>query len=384
MKVKYLAVFDGNPSSGVTRKLMAQTRALKSSGISADLVLLGRDLPEDIAHQAELFPLTAPPYRNSMEKIWFLKDAAKAVEKYCSECDIVYFRGLLPSPFLVKALVKPRRAKVVFEIQSIEEMEARMIKARSMYWMTRLFAGSVLRHCDGIVGVTDEITGYYRTLSGKPGLFCATVGNGISVGDVPIRNAPDFRDGKLELLCVGKIAGWHGIDRLVRGMAKNREQKITLHIAGVGAGIEELKNMISDLGLENNVIFHGFKTGIDLDELFDKCHIAAGSLAIHRKGLSETSELKVREYCARGIPFFCSAEDGDFPPDLSYRLKVPSEEDPIDVKELADFAEKTAADKKHPLIMRNHASLHLDWTAKMERLASFFNEVIQKGRRTRA
>lgn len=382
MKVKYLAVFDGNPSSGVTRKLMAQTRALKSAGISADLVLLGRDLPADIERQAELFLLSAPPYKNSMEKIWFLKDAAKAVEKYCSECDIVYFRGLLPSPFLVKALVKARRAKVVFEIQSIEELEARLNRSLERYWMTRLFAGPVLRHCEGIVGVTDEITGYYRTLSRKPGLFCATVGNGISVGDVPMRKAPAFTGGKLDLLCVGKIAEWHGIDRLVRGMAKNSEQKITLHISGAGTEIVKLKNMISDLGLENNVIFHGFKSGIELDVLFDKCHIAAGSLAIHRKGLSETSELKVREYCARGIPFFCSAADGDFPSDLPYRLKITPGEDPIDVKELADFAAKTAADKKHPLIMSNYASLHLDWTVKMERLATFFNEVIEKGQRT--
>jgi len=371
MKVKYLAVFDGNSSSGVTRKLMAQTRALESAGISADLVLLAREIPADIAHQAELFPLTAPPYRNSMEKIWFLKDAAKAIEKYCSECDIVYFRGLLPSPFLVNALMKARRAKVVFEIQSIEEMEARMIKARSRYWMTRLFAGSVLRHCDGIVGVTDEITSYYRTLSGKPGLFCATVGNGISVGDVPIRNAPDFRDGKLELLCVGKIAGWHGIDRLVRGMAKNREQKITLHIAGVGAGIEELKNMISDLGLENNVIFHGFKTGIDLDELFDKCHIAAGSLAIHRKGLSETSELKVREYCARGIPFINSASDKDFPPDFSYRIQIPSGEGPVDIGTVRAFAKEVLKGEDHPSTMRSFALENLDWKVKIKEIAGF-------------
>jgi len=372
MKVKYLAVFDGNLSSGVTRKLMAQTRALKSTGINADLVLLGKDLPADIAHQAELFPLTAPPYRNSMEKIWFLKDAAEAVEKYCSECDIVYFRGLLPSPFLVKTLVKARRAKVVFEIQSIEELEARLNRSLGRYWMTRFFAGSVLRHCDGIVGVTDEITSYYRTLSGKPGLFCATVGNGISVGDVPMRKAPAFTGRKLDLLCVGKIAEWHGIDRLVRGMAADGEIDARLNIVGEGKGLQALQVMTRKFGLEEKVIFHGFKTGGQLDDLFDRCHVGIGSLGIHRKGIYETSELKAREYCARGIPFINSAEDRDFPAEFRYRLQVPANEDQIEMGIVKTFAETALRDMDHPSVMRDLALRNLDWTVRMKELAGFF------------
>lgn len=376
MKVKYLAVFDGNSSSGVTKKLIAQTEALKSAGESADLVLLARELPPDLKHRAELFPLKAPPYRNSMEKIWFLKDVAKAVEKCCSECDIVYFRGLLPSHFLVNALMKARSAKVVFEIQSIEELEARMNKSRSRYWMSRIFAGPVLRLCDGIVGVTDEITNHYRKLSRKPGIFCTTVGNGISVRDVPMRKAPTFTGGKLDLLCVGKIAEWHGIDRLINGMATSNTKNIRLHIVGEGKGMNSLIEITKSLGLEECVIFHGFKTGVELDNLFDKCHIGIGSLGIHRKGLAETSELKAREYCARGIPFINSASDKDFPPDFIYRLQIPSGEGPVDIGSLRAFAKEVLKEEDNPSTMRSFALENLDWKVKMNKIAGFFQVLL--------
>jgi hypothetical protein len=45
------------------------------------------------------------------------------------------------------------------------------------------------------------------------------------------------------------------------------------------------------LGISDRVVFHGFTTGKALDALFDRCHIAVGSLGIHRKGLTQTSEL---------------------------------------------------------------------------------------------
>lgn len=372
MRVKYLAVYDGKPGTGVTRKILSQALALNLNGVSTDLVLLSRDTPLELKNKVESFTLKTPPYKNTLEKISFLRGIAQAVRKYSNECDIIYFRGLLPSPFLSHELASRRKAKVVFEIQSIEELEARLNKSLGRYWMTRFFAGSVLRHCDGIVGVTDEITSYYRTLSGKPGLFCATVGNGISVGDVPMRKAPAFTGRKLDLLCVGKIAEWHGIDRLVRGMAADGEIDARLNIVGEGKGLQALQVMTRKFGLEEKVIFHGFKTGGQLDDLFDRCHVGIGSLGIHRKGIYETSELKAREYCARGIPFINSAEDRDFPAEFRYRLQVPANEDQIEMGIVKAFAETALRDMDHPSVMRDLALRNLDWTVRMKELAGFF------------
>jgi len=126
------------------------------------------------------------------------------------------------------------------------------------------------------------------------------------------------------------------------------------------------------------VLFHGFKTDKELDKLFDKCHIAVGSLGIHRLNLKHGSVLKVREYCARGIPFIYSAIDPDFPESFPYRLKVPANENPIEIPSVVEFAGKVLLDQEHSEKMRRHAEENLDWSIKMKRLFEFIKQIIKE------
>jgi glycosyltransferase involved in cell wall biosynthesis len=50
---------------------------------------------------------------------------------------------------------------------------------------------------------------------------------------------------------------------------------------GNGKEIPNLKKLVDNLHLSKQVIFHGFKTGDELDSLFNSCHIAVGSLGLH-------------------------------------------------------------------------------------------------------
>ena len=151
--------------------------------------------------------------------------------------------------------------------------------------------------------------------SGKLNKPHITIGNGLDVNSVPIRIAKPYVDTELELhiLCVANVSKWHGLDRLLKGMATYCSNTcIIFHIAGEGAQIPLLKQLVEKLNLQDSVIFHGFKTGDELDTLFNSCHIAVGSLGIHRIGLNEASILKAREYCARGIPYIIACADRIF------------------------------------------------------------------------
>jgi hypothetical protein len=137
--------------------------------------------------------------------------------------------------------------------------------------------------------------------------------------------------------------------------------------------------MADELGIRNSVIFHGFKTGEDLDRLFDQCHIAVGSLGIYRKGLSQTSELKAREYCARGIPSVIACQDPDFPDEYPYVLHVPANDAPISIEQVLAFAQEICTDPGHPAKMRSYARDHLDWAAKMQKLKTFLETIVKSG-----
>ena len=182
---------------------------------------------------------------------------------------------------------------------------------------------------------------------------------------------------ELHLLCVANVSRWHGLDRLLRGLGSYRgPTRITLHIAGNGSEVSSLKKIIDELGIKGQVIFHGFTTGKDLDDLFTTCHIAVGSLGLHRIGLTEASILKAREYCARGIPYIIACKDPDFPNDFSYIQKVPADESPVSIESIIDFAQRVSEDTGHPMKMREYAVGHLDWSVKMKILKAFLETLV--------
>ena len=128
--------------------------------------------------------------------------------------------------------------------------------------------------------------------------------------------------------------------------------------------------------MKEKVIFHGFVSGKALDTLFDECHVAIGSIGLHRIGLNEASVLKHREYCARGIPFIIECSDFDFPNDFPYFYKVPADETPISIDDIFHFTRLVFSDSDHPHKMHDYAMKYLDWSIKMKNLKLFLEDLI--------
>ena len=76
--------------------------------------------------------------------------------------------------------------------------------------------------------------------------------------------------------------------------------------------------------------------GQELDELFEECDFAIGSLARHRSKITHIKTLKNREYAARGIPFIYSEIDEDFET-MPYILKAPADESAVDINHIISF-----------------------------------------------
>jgi hypothetical protein len=70
--------------------------------------------------------------------------------------------------------------------------------------------------------------------------------------------------------------------------------------------------------------------------------VAIGPLALHRKGLTEASALKVAEYLAYGIPVILANAEAAFPDGAPFLLEIPNTEDNVDVSrdELRAFVER--------------------------------------------
>jgi glycosyltransferase involved in cell wall biosynthesis len=377
--------FDTTPQSGVLKKVYSQTQALRKEGIDAYLVII------------QLFPIDN--IQRSWTKIYFLSKKRKQtfldwlmilykVRKiFCDELknlkddDIVYFRGF-GMPILLyplNFLIGNHKGHLISEHQTIELNEFKLIKQYPIY-LTALFFSKLLRkRIDAFVSVTDEITKYQIKISDNPKKPHITIGNGIDVQSVPLRQIPDISNQEINLLCTANVNRWHGLDRLLKGIASYRGPTfITLHIAGDGPELIYLKELTKNLEISDKVLFHGFQSGSDLDNLFNQCHLGVGSLGIHRKGLTQTSELKAREYCARGIPYIIACSDPDFPDNYPYILHIPPDESPVNIEQLIQFAQYVYSDPNHPRKMREFASKYLDWSVKMKTLKAFFKTFIEK------
>lgn len=390
MRVTYIAKTpDKEINSGVNKKLISQTKELIAIGVDAKLILIGkmntreRKLPNFISTKS----ITIVPWWNIKGRVNNFLKIRKIIRRSIissSYNEIIYLRYLSPlACFQIKFLKPFRDCIIVLEHQTMEIKEFKLNKyhvGKSIYYVNifieHIFGKSIRRNSDAVIGVTNEITQYQLEIIkdfNKPNI---TSGNGFEVESVLTRKPPQFKN-ELHLLIVAYTNRWHGLDRLLRGIAAySGTPDVMLHIAGDGSELPHLQKLTNELGIGNRVIFHGFTTGKDLDDLFNTCHIAVGSLGIHRKGLTQTSELKVREYCARGIPWIIACKDPDFPEDFPYIHRIPADESPVNMDEVVKFAEKACSDPDHPVKMRSYAFEHLDWSVKMKKLKTFLEALV--------
>ena len=382
MRLFYVASID-NKVDGVNKKILAQFKVLSEMIFDSELILFIKGAPSNelrdqlnYLQSAQIEIVDTSSFGRLLArrtKMELLMKKAKVV----SGNGFFYFRYPLADRAFLKVIkaIKKGGGMAVTEHQSIESRELLSNRRFVLFLIEFLYAKRVRKEMSGFVCVTREIADHQLARSGnyrKPYLIN---GNGIDVDSVHVRTPPEYDGKNLDLLCVAQVAKWHGLDRLIRGMAEYKGNvDVRLHIAGDGSEVPNLKRLVADLKLENSVIFHGFNTGKGLDEFFDMCHIAVGSLAIHRAGSG--SPLKSKEYCARGIPFVDSVNDEDFDGTFPFRLKLDSNEDPIDIEKMILFAESTLSDTYHAEKMRRYAQDRLDWSIKMKRLKDFFEEIV--------
>ncbi len=143
-------------------------------------------------------------------------------------------------------------------------------------------------------------------------------------------------DRTIRLTCVANFTYWHGLDRLIKGIKEYKgDYKVVLNLVGGGKEIDNLKELSKR---DSRIVFHGSKSGKELDDIFDNTDIAVDALGRHRSGVYYNSSLKGKEYSARGVPSISAVktELDDFEK-YKYYLKLPETDEPINISEIVKF-----------------------------------------------
>jgi hypothetical protein len=296
----------------------------------------------------------------------------KSIIKYVTDnkIDFVYSRSFHnANPFTINMFhqFKKHGIKTVIEIPTYpydHEYAGMLLKDKIELFVDKMYRKKLAKETDAIVTFTnDNIIFGQRTIR---------ISNGIEFESIALKQNINDTSEQINFITVAEVHYWHGFDRFIHGIGeyyKNGGNKeIYFHIIGGIANSDMngteyapgLKNLIEKYNIGKHVIFHGPKFGKELDDIFEECDFAIGSLARHRCGIENIKTLKNREYAARGIPFVYSELDDDFD-NMPYVLKVPADESYIDIKSVISFY---GGLKLSPKEIRNTITI-LSWTNQM-------------------
>ncbi len=164
---------------------------------------------------------------------------------------------------------------------------------------------------------------------------------------------------EIHLISVANEQPYHGYDRIIKGIAESKNEKVYLHL--VGKMSSETVKLVSKLGVENQVILHGYQSGEALNKIYSQCNIGVGPLAPHRIGGKEGTGIKTKEYFAIGLPYFYAGQELLVPDDYPYVLKMQSDESPININTVVAFYNKIKNDSSMQENMREFAKEHYSW-----------------------
>ena len=344
MKILFLVYHGFSEESGISKKIHYQVKGLRQNGHEVHLCYYDFDsrghrcryVDDKVIADYGMGAIAALRSRTQLDCIYY----------YCIDngIEMVYARSFMnASPVLVRLFRKLNKQdiKCVTEIPTYpydQEFKGYPLKYKIPLYIDKIFRRALAAQMEAIVTFSNE-----ENIFGKRTI---RISNGIDLDSIPLHNPKKQQD--IHLIAVAEIHYWHGFDRLVSGLGEYYKsnpngRKVYFHVVGweddrgtTSNGYLTVEQMARKYGIEKYVINHGKLFGDKLDEVFNQCVFAIGSLGRHRSGITEIKTLKNREYAARGISFIYSENDSDFD-DKPYIIKAPADESPVNIKKILEY-----------------------------------------------
>ena len=330
---------------------------------------------DDILLKKNYFYYKKLGFINSIFEYYYLYKYSRSILEKSNSIDYIYMR-YMPYSIGMKKLYKIcGKFNFIVEMSThpiLNEVNMEKNKLKRIYFKLSI---SALHRYSKYVTIFTLIGKKQDSYFNRPSI---NISNGTDTIGVSKWTKEQNINKDVHLIGVANLAKWHGYDRLIAGMENYYKNQISdldifFHIVGRdGDGsLVELKKYINKSIIKQNVIFENEKYGNGLDQLFDKCDFAIGSLGMHRINLPSGSTLKTKEYLSRGIPFIIGYEELSIPQELGFYYKVAGDESAIDIKSVLEFAKNCNKTDQ----MREFASMNLSWESQFKKIFNYVEEV---------
>lgn len=357
MRILFLVYHGFSEHSGISKKIHYQVKGLRENG--HDVHLCYYDFSPEGHRCRYVNGQVIKDYGSGMVAAIRQRIGYDSIYDYCKkhQIELVYARCFQnANPWLIRFFKRLRKAGIhaVTEIPTYpydQEFRNFEWKMRMGLKMDQLFRNNLYQQMDAVVTFSDakEIFGQ-RTIN---------ISNGVDFDSIPLHNfhlsstseaisSITTFNSQLHLIGVAEVHPWHAFDRVIAGIGEyyrkfkvqsSKFKDVYFHIVG---GVHpyhmehDFQPLIEKYAIQEKIIFHGTLFGQELDNVFNQCQFAIGSLGRHRSGIITIKTLKNREYATRGLPFIYSEQDSDFD-SQPYVLKAPADESPINIQKIVDF-----------------------------------------------
>lgn len=375
MKILFLVYHGFSEYSGISKKINYQVKGLRENG--HDVRLCYYDFSPKGHRCRYVDDAVIKDYGKGVLAAIRQRLEYDSIYDYCiaNGIEFVYARCFHnANPWLIRFFKRLHRAGIhaVTEIPTYpydqEFSNTAYWNMKFGFWIDKRFRHRLYAQMDAVVTFSDatEIFGQ-RTIN---------ISNGVDFDSIPIHQPIKVtQQSQIHLIGVAEVHFWHGYDRLISGLGEyyrhGGQRQVVFHVVG-GVAPSYMTNipqapgfqvLIDKYGIQDKVVFHGTMFGEQLDQLFNQCQFAIGSLARHRSGITVIKTLKNREYATRGLPFIYSEQDSDFD-HQPYILKAPADESPIDIQQILDFIDHFTMKPENI----RHTVEHLTWKIQMKKV----------------
>ncbi len=166
-----------------------------------------------------------------------------------------------------------------------------------------------------------------------------------------IDNSEQFNNNEIHLGMVAGFCAVHGVDILIESLHQyylneKKNRKIFIHLVGVGACMNDYRELVKKYHLEEYVLFHGYLLSERLDQIYEKFDIGICEMAAYRRNYPVSSCLKSREYLAKGLPIVSSIANDAIKEDFAYFKLIDTSGGIFDMQEIVSFYDEIYGKKK--------------------------------------
>jgi len=247
-------------------------------GESRMVALIRRCLPGFLSEIAEL-AYNIPAYLK-LRAAW----RAQKPDFVYERCNLYFLAG--------SWLARRHKARLFLEVNSPLADEREKHGGLRLAWLARRLERFTWRSAERVLPVTHVLAGILTANGVQPGQI-SVIPNGIDPARFPPRFLPS-PDGGVTLGFVGFVRVWHGLDRVIEGMAAGAAHS-RLVVVGEGPAIADLRALAAKIGMSARVAFAGLVPPEQVG-----AQVRGFDIALQPSATPYASPLKIFDYMAAG------------------------------------------------------------------------------------